>query len=189
MKITLSGDAGSGKSTLAKMLAENLGLKEYSSGDSQRFLAKQAGVSLEEWGKRCEEDPETDLKVDAHAAEIGKTKDNFVLVGRVAYYFIPDSVKIYLQVDFETGARRIYEDPQDTRKVEKYKTLKDLMQSLKTRRQSEINRYEKYYKLNPYDLKQYDIVIDTTSITAEQATQKVIDFLKNKPLNNDEESQ
>ena len=47
MIITVSGRAGAGKSTLAKALAHRLRLKRYSSGDLQREIAREKGISFQ----------------------------------------------------------------------------------------------------------------------------------------------
>ena len=42
--------------------------------------------------------------------------------------------------------------------------------------------YKKYYNLNHYLAKNYDFILDTTSITAQEAIDKTLHFLK-KPQN------
>ena len=91
MRITICGVPGSGKSTVAKMVAEILEFKHYVAGDFQRKMAEESGMTILEFAKAAETDPEIDKKTDEWAAQIGQSYDNFVMVGRTAFNFIPDS--------------------------------------------------------------------------------------------------
>jgi cytidylate kinase len=108
MIISISGAEGSGKSTIAKMLAEKLGWPRYYIGGIRREKAKERGLTLEEYNKLGETDPSTDLEVDEYQKKLGETQDNFIIEGRTSWHFIPHSFKIFLDVSFEEGARRIW---------------------------------------------------------------------------------
>ena len=58
--ITISGTPGSGKSTVAEILEGKLGIKYVYSGMLFRDLAKEHKMTLEEFGKFCEENSEID---------------------------------------------------------------------------------------------------------------------------------
>ena len=101
MIISLSGAPGSGKSTVAQMLADKLSWPRYYMGGLRREAAKKRGLSLAEYNKLGETDIKTDKEVDEYQRELGEKEDNFVIEGRTSWYFIPHSLKIYLDVSPE----------------------------------------------------------------------------------------
>ncbi len=177
MRITIAGSAGSGKSTASKLLAKKLGYKHYSMGDFQREIAEEKGISLLELSKLEEKDKSLDEEVDQRQIELGRKEDNFVIDSRLGFHFIPNSVKIFLDADFEERAKRILAD-----KIRKEHNvnLKSTKEHMKTRKASEKKRYKEYYDLDPYDNSNYDLVVDTTSITSEEVVEKILEFVRNK---------
>ena len=111
MIITISGTPGSGKSTVAKILAEKLKAERLYVGGMRRELARQKGMTLAELNEYAKTHPETDVDVDKEAAvraRLADKKKKVVIVeGRTQYHFLPESIKIYIKVDLEEGARRI----------------------------------------------------------------------------------
>lgn len=181
MIITISGQAGSGKSTVAKLLAKKLEYKHYSIGDLRRRLAREKGMTLEEYNKLGEKDPSTDREPDEYVQKLGKEEDNFVIEGRIAFHFITRSVKVYITVNERAGAERIWKDLQDRpgeRNEARISSLQDVERSVKERVRSDKARYKKYYQIDHTDLKQYDLVIDSTNIPAEEVVEKILEFLK-----------
>lgn len=185
MIITLSGAPGAGKSTVAKMIAKELNLERIYVGGIRRELAREKGMTLEELNKYALTHPETDVDIDKEAAKKAREMKKDVLVeGRVHFHFIPESIKIYLNVDIMEGARRIWEEMQDQEAREKrnednINSLEEMENSLHKRIKNDTQRYMKYYGVDCYDEANYDFVIDTTLITAEQAAQQIIEFVKN----------
>lgn len=176
MKITISGALGSGKSTVAKLVASKLKLKHYSTGDFMREMAARRGITLLELGKLAEKDPSVDKELDQRQIQLGKEEDNFIIDARLGWHFIPNSIKIFLDVADEEAARRIFAEK---RSDEKYNlTLKATLENIKKRKNSEMKRYLDYYGVDYSDKKNYDLVIDTTKINAENVAEKIILFVK-----------
>ncbi len=181
MIITISGTPGSGKSTVAKLIARKLNLKHYSTGDFMREMAKDRGISLEELGELAKKDISIDKALDDRQVRLGKEEDDFIIDGRLSFFFIPNSLKIFLDVDVEEGARRILKDSlQGLRKEEQINTLNEAIQKIKKRIKVEKERYLKYYKINPYDKKHYDLRADSTHITADKVAAMIIKFIKKR---------
>ncbi|MBI2141485.1 nucleoside monophosphate kinase [Candidatus Woesearchaeota archaeon] len=182
MIITISGVPGSGKSTVARLVARKLGFRHHSAGDFMREIAEKRGVSLLELGRIAEKDRSIDKELDERTIRLGKEEDDFVMDSRLAYYFIPQSFKVFLMVDEMAAAKRIFSDIKGKkmgRKVEKESTtLAATLASIRKRKKSERQRYRKYYGLNPYDTKQYDLVIDTTRTAIEDVVEKVVEAVK-----------
>ncbi len=182
MIITISGLPGSGKSTVAKILAEKLGFKRYYMGGIRREAAKKAGMTIEEFNKLGENDFSTDKFVDDMLVEIGKKEDSLVIEGRTAFHFVPNSIKIFLDVDLKEGAKRIFlEKKQANERNEKStSSAEEELKNLQERMESDEKRYMKYYGFRCYDKKHYDFVVDTTKLTPEQVAEKVLGFVKKK---------
>lgn len=177
MIITIGGMPGSGKSTVAKLLASKLGFKKYSNGEFMRDMAEERKISLLELSKIAEEDRSIDEEIDQRQIELGQTEDNFVIDARLGFHFIPQSIKIMLDADFEERARRILSDKIRNEHNINIQTTKE---RILTREASERKRYKEYYNLDPSDKKNYDLVIDTTRLEPEIVVDKILKFIKNK---------
>jgi len=181
MIISLSGAMGSGKSTIAQMLSDKLAWPRYYIGGLRREAAKKKGMTLAEYNKLGETDPTTDKEVDEYQRKLGRKEDNFVIEGRTSWYLIPHSLKIYLDVSPEEGARRIFGSLQ--KKNERNEdhgldSLETVMESNKKRLASDNTRYQKYYNIDVYSPKNYDFYLDTTNLTPEEVFQSVYTFVK-----------
>lgn len=177
MIISISGSAGSGKSTVANILAEKLNMKSYYIGEIRREMARKKNMTLEEYNTYGETHPETDTEVDEYQTALGKTEDNFIIQGRTSWHFIPHSIKIFLTVDLDEGAKRIWSDLQqnaEKRNEAHVNNIEDVKQSLINRQKSDSERYKKYYDIDAYNTANYDIVIDTTHITPQQVVEKIL---------------
>jgi len=184
MKITISGALGSGKSTIAKLLAKKLNLKHYSTGDFMRKLAAERNLTILELNNIAVKEDWVDKELDERQIKFGIEEDNFVIDGRLSWHFIKDSIKIYLDVSDEVAAKRIWLDLKN-RETESPKSIEKLMEEIKERKQKEIERYLKKYNINHHDKSNYDLVIDTTSIPIEKVIEKILNYLKNKKLINE----
>ena len=176
MIISINGQEGSGKSTIAKMLAEKLGWPYYYIGGMRRKLAKDRGLTLEEYNKLGETDPSTDLEVDKYQESLGKTKDNFIVEGRTSWHFIPQSFKIYIKVNQKVGAERIFKElkkPNHRNEARGIESVQDVMTKNKKRQISDNKRYWKYFKIKVHDKRHFNFILDTTNLTKKQAFNEI----------------
>lgn len=179
MKITISGNLGSGKSTIAKLLAKKYGLKHYSAGDFMRKMASDKGLTLLELSKIADKNPSIDIAIDNMTKSL-KSEDDFVMDSRIAFHFIPESIKIFLKVSVDEAAKRIFKEK---RKDEKYNvSLKKTKQNIITRTESEKRRYKNYYGIDYTDEKHYDLVIDTSDKSPEEVLKIIVEYIKNKKV-------
>ncbi len=181
MIITISGTLGAGKSTVAEKLSKELGYKRYYIGQIRRDMAKEKGMTIEEYNAYGEKHPETDKDVDDYQKQLGQTDDNFIMEGRTSWFLIPQSLKIYIKVDSWEGARRIFEDLQikNTRNEGVgLDTIEDVLKSNQKRMKSDDFRYKKYYKKNCFDETNFDFVIDSTDMTPEEVLEQILIFIK-----------
>jgi len=179
MKITISGTAASGKSSVAKLLAKKLGYKHYSMGDLQRELAKEHNVDIVTWGEMEAEDDKYDRMIDQKQIDIGKNEDNFVIDSWLGPKFVPDAVKICFDADIEVRAKRRL---LHKRKEEKYENLDTVKQEMLKREKINRDRWLKYYKFDYKDKNNFDLIIDSSDISIEEAEDMVESFLQKQKL-------
>jgi len=167
--ITISGTPGSGKTTVARLLEKKLGLKHIYLGMIFRELADKCKMSLEEFGKYCEEHCEIDKELDNRQLEILK-KGNVILEGRLAGWLayrnkIP-AFKVLIDADLETRAKRIINREEGL--IEKRK------KEIRKREKCEAKRYKEYYGINLKDKSIYDAVIDSAHKTPEEIVELIV---------------
>lgn len=175
MKISISGPSSSGKSSLAKALGECFGLEVYSAGTIFREVAQKRGIKLEELSKLAEE--ELDKIVDERTKFICQTKDNFIIEGRLAIYFCPNSFKIFLTALKEKRAERLA--------IRENLDFSKALELLEKRDKNDFERYKKLYGIENYEeefKKIADVVIESTFMSLEEtikfAQNKILEFFK-----------
>ncbi len=181
MIITISGTLGAGKSTIAEKLAKELNYKRYYIGQIRRDMAKKKGMTLEEYNIYGETHPETDKEVDDYQKKLGQTQDDFIIEGRTSWFLIPNSIKIYIKVSPEEGAKRIFKSLQGKNKrneAKNLKTVEDVLKNNQERMRSDDFRYKKYYKKDCFDESNFDLVIDSTNLTVDEVFNQIMDYIK-----------
>jgi len=176
--ITISGFPGSGKTTVGKMLAERLGYRFYSMGDLRGKMAMERGLTIDELNRLGESEAWTDEDADEYQRKLGKREDDFVMEGRLSFHFIPHSVKVFLAVDPGIGAERVFRNQRPDE--ERQESVEGVRKMLEERTESDRKRYRKYYGIDCFDRKHYDIVVDTTRLTKEQVVEKILSFIEKK---------
>ena len=183
MIISFNGEHGSGKSTVAEKVADALGYARFYMGQIFRDMAKEKGMTLEEFQKVHKYDSSADKAVDDYVMKLSKENDNFVIESRTAWYFIPNSLKIYLKVDIQEAAKRISKELlSENRKNELVNaaSVEEIINNLEDRKKRDDDRYKRYYSINIREEKNYDFVLDTTNLSIEEVFQKVMEFVKSK---------
>ena len=168
MQITIGGVPGAGKSTIGKMLAKELNYEFYSMGNIRRKIAAERGLTINEFNNLPEN---TDQQVDDYQTKLGKEGDNFVVEGRLAFNFIPNSIKLFFDCGLNVAAERIFKNQRESEST--YKTVDESYNALKKRMQNDSERYQKHYKIDCYDEKHFDHIINTTELTMDEVLKKV----------------
>lgn len=176
MKITISGYPGAGKTTVGQLLADRLGYKFYSVGDLRGKMAMDRGMTIDELNKLGEKEFWTDDLADQWQKKIGQTEDNFVIEGRLSFYFIPDSVKIFLTIDATEAAQRVFKNQRPDEKPAS--SVAEMKKLIADRLEADRKRYQEYYGLDPSAKENFDVVLDTTNLTVEQIVQELLKRIK-----------
>lgn len=171
MIITISGRAGSGKSTVAGLVAKMLGCNHYSAGDLQRELAREHGLTITEFNKLEAEDDNFDRMVDDRTRLLA-SQDNLVVDGWLAPMCIPASFRVFLDCD---ESERVNRRLSQKREEESLSDRKNAVADMRHRETLNRERWKRYYSYDFLDMKNYDMVIDTTSLTIEQVVRMIVD--------------
>lgn len=178
LKITLTGDLGSGKSAVSKLLCEKTGYQYVSTGQIQRQLAAELGMDTLELNRRADWDPTIDERIDGIFVALGQDPHGYVVDSRLAWFFLPTSLKIYLAVDVRVAAQRILADP--SRNSEQYQTEAEAIEKILARKQSENERFLKKYGADCANMGNFDLVLDTTGRSLEAVCALILEKLAEK---------
>jgi cytidylate kinase len=160
--ITVAGSPGSGKSSTAKALAAALGYRHFSSGDQFRRLAAARGESIEAMNISAEAQREIDRKVDRLLEEMYRVEQKLVVDSRMAWRWMPQSFKVFLVLDPDTAAERIFAHlQQEGRLSEAAQSVQEVRESIERRSASEQKRYAALYHVDFADTLNFDVVVNT----------------------------
>ena len=155
MRVTVSGLPGSGTTTLAEALSSRFDLEHVSSGDVFRAMARERGVTLAEFGRIAEEDPEIDREIDERQREIARERDDVVMEGRLSGWMVEDAdLRVWLAAPLEVRAERVADREEQT--------VEEAQDEIEKRQNSESRRYREIHGIDIGDLSVYDLVIDTS---------------------------
>ena len=190
--ITLSGKPGSGKSSTADRVAEILGYTRHSSGDMVRKVLQRNHMTLEQYNNKAEDDHDLDDQIDEELRDL-REQDDIVVDSRLGFYWLPESFKVYLDLDIEVATARIYKDMSsnpgrgDTEGTDT--SLSGVAREVAGRMIAEQQRFRKLYGVDPYDKSHFDLIIDTSRHNPHSVAVAVFDSYKQWLKNEDWEQQ
>jgi cytidylate kinase len=173
--ITIAGSPGSGKSSAAKAIAATLGFRHYSSGDLFRQIAFQRNESIEATNIAAEIRRDIDLEVDRMLQEIYRSADTLVVDSRMAWHWMPSSFKVYLLLDMETAAQRIFAHLQGGGRIsEEAESVEEVRKSIDRRFESEQKRYRALYGVDFTDPLNFDATFSTAGNNLKVVTAMIV---------------
>ena len=151
--ITVSGLAGSGTTTLCRNLAKHYGFKHIYAGLIFRQMAKERGMTLEEFQKYVELHPEIDREVDRRQVEAAK-ECNVVIEGRLAGWMVKNAdLKIWLDAPIMERAKRVAR--------REGVSVEEAFVQIAEREKQNRKRYLNLYGIDIEDKSIYDLIINT----------------------------
>jgi cytidylate kinase len=96
----------------------------------------------------------------------------------MAWFFLPDSFKIYLQTDVEVAVQRIMNDP--NRDSEQYTSPTEAAQKILARKASENARFLVKYGADCANFNNFDLVINTANRTQAQVAEVIFEVLEGR---------
>ncbi|MEE4278353.1 MAG: DUF1538 family protein [Halieaceae bacterium] len=171
--VTLTGDSGSGVSTVAALLAESLDYRKFNAGGLFRDLAQRYDMTLDNLERFIESNRAIDQEVDTLIRRLGQGSE-LVLAARLGYYWIHDSFSVYLRVDPETSAKRVYEDiVSGRRKGEHAESVLEVAKNIERRFDKTKARYLREYGIDISNTRQFDLVVDTGDKAPEEVVAEI----------------
>ena len=161
MHITLTGNLGSGKSTISRIMSEKYGYEIYSTGKVIREFAAEKGISVLEMNQLMQKDNSYDHLIDDRTRQISlERKDDLFFDSRLAWHFAVNTFKVFLSVNIDEAARRVFND--DRGDTEKYKSQEDAKAQLIERAHTEDKRYKDIYGIDYFKISNYNLILDST---------------------------
>lgn len=182
MIITITGKPCSGKSAVINYLVEKYGFEKVGCGQMFREIAMERGVDILELNRL--KDTSIDKMVDDKIVEIGNARkgDNIIFDSRTAWHFIPDSFKVFIDVNEDEQAKRLLGSNRgidDNVHISTEQAKKNLLE----RWNLENARYFEIYGFDNTDPSKFDFVIDNSHLTIENTAEKIyekyLEFEKN----------
>lgn len=179
--ITLSGKPGSGKSSTSDKVAELLGYTRYSSGNMVRSVLKKRGLTLAEFNEKATNDHSIDHDIDEELRKLRDERD-IVIDSRLGFYWIPESFKVYLDLDTDVATARIYKDAVDNAnrgaEIDIGGSIADVQHQVRARLKNERARFRSMYGVDPYNSANFDLVVDTSRHSPQTVALAIFDNYK-----------
>lgn len=179
--ITITGTLGSGKSSTADGVAKELGYKRFSSGDFMRKIGLEMNMSLNELQKKAEVDNTIDFKIDDEVRKAGENTD-IVIDSRLAFHWIPESFKVYLDLPPEIAKERILTNLKVNilrKQSENSENAEEIYEKIIRRLESEKKRYKELYNIDHTNKSNYDLVIDTDKNNLKEVIEIILKEYRN----------
>ena len=172
MIITITGKPCSGKSAAIAKLMEKQEFEKFSAGDIFRRIATERGLNvleINQAGDVCD----IDKMVDDEITAIGKRdlEKDIIFDSRTAWHFIPESFKVFLDIEPKEAARRLINSGRTTEKVDV--SEEEAIADLESRWNIENDRYLMLYNFDNRNPKNYNIVVNTTNLSVDDVANKI----------------
>jgi cytidylate kinase len=146
-----------------------------------RELLEKRNMTLEEFNEQAKTERALDEAIDEQLRAL-RAQNDIVIDSRLGFFWLPESFKVYLDIDMDTAAARIFSDMQDNKKRAKgaalMSTLGEVSWHVKKRMQEERKRYRRHYGIDPYDSSRFDLVVNTERHSPETVALTVFDEYK-----------
>ncbi len=158
--IAISGLHGTGKTTAARALVRKFKLRYVCAGSVFRQLAKERGMTLDEFSRYAERNPGIDRIIDFRTAEAAR-EDGVLIDARLAGWMAKQAnLKILLTAPLEERVRRIAR--------REGRGYKEVLRETMGRERSEAKRFKRFYNIDVNDRSVFDLVLNTKRWSARE---------------------
>ncbi len=173
MIVLISGPSGSGKTTVARSLSARMNLGYVSAGELFRQVAKSLRKDILDLNFEAEKDFSIDKEIDKKIFETA-LKGNVVIESHIVGWLLKDlaDVSVYLWAPLEERARRI--------SIRDNLPYDEALMKVIAREDSHGNRFWKYYGVDFSDLTVYDLVLNTSRLTADRVVEIILQYINSK---------
>ena len=179
--ITISGKPGSGKSSTADKVAELLGYTRHSSGDMVRSVLARNKMTLADYNNQATTNHDLDAQIDGELRDL-REKEDIIVDSRLGFYWIPESFKVYLDLDLEVATVRIFKDAVTNSARSSVETnnqsLQVVAKQVRERMLNEQSRFRQMYGVDPYDKQHFDLIVDTSRNDPQSVAIAIFDHYK-----------
>lgn len=178
MNVTITGNLGAGKTSVCNEL-KKMGYDVISGGDIYRTYAQEHGITIVKLNEMAKTDRSVDIQIDERTKKLGTEVDHTIFDSRMAWYFVPDALNIFLAVDAKTAAKRVYAD--ELRKGEEIYSNSDCEyteKELQKRAELERERFIEMYGVDYFDQSHYDVIINTEKLTPREVAKEIDQLVK-----------
>lgn len=178
--VTIAGLPASGKTRAGLELAERLGWEFETTGGIMRAMAQEDNMTPDAYYARgfTNDGVSIDKVLDNRQIELGKTHIEYVLDGRLAFNFIPNSYKLFFTVDPDVASKRVYNDSLTNSLRTDYSSVSEAKSALASIVEREKERYGSLYGIDHTDSMHFNKIIDTTDIPLEELGNEVFYHVK-----------
>jgi predicted cytidylate kinase len=179
VSLTVSGHPGSGTSTLVKGICQLHGWEYLNGGAVFRSVAQERGLTVEEFSKLCDAEPEVDKSLDerliiAMQSEDGPEVIESRLCGWWAHNENINCIRLWLEVSTNERANRVVRREGGTHE--------EAMERILRRMESDQIRYNNLYEISLEDKTPYNLIIESDSLNANEVLNLVDMELKKKGM-------
>ena len=143
-----------------------------------RNLLSREGLTLAEYNIQATDDHALDEKIDQMLRGLRDKKD-IVIDSRLGFYWLPESFKVYLDLDMQIATVRVFKDAMNnnmrTKAGEMADSLDTVAKQVQARMENEQRRFKDMYGVDPYNQEHYDLVIDTSRHSPQTAALTIFD--------------
>ena len=133
-----------------------------------RDLAADIGTSFEEIHERSQQNRTFDYLTDLNQIRLS-LQPKVVVGSRLAAWLVNADLRVWLQASLEERAKRIFR-----REVDKGLTYESVLYRTLQRDEQNRKRYLQLYGIDSNDRSDFDIIINTEKLTAEQVSSLII---------------
>ena len=164
LKIAISGKSGCGNTTVSGIVADKLGLTHINY--TFHTMAKERGMSFEEFYELAQSDTSYDIILDRKQVELAR-QGNCVLGSRLAIWVLEEAdFKVYLEASLETRAGRIASREGGS--------LEEKIHETRRRDGKDRERYLRIYGIDNDSYGFADLVVNVDSIDQYEAADRII---------------